>query len=587
MFLEEPLIIPIRGTQIYYLSKEHLNNFQNVTLVSESGDKVKVNHLQLAAFSGSLFLHLDLTEPDECVVSTNLSYEDVKTVADFISEGILPQPMEQLRKEVPQSLRTLFDSFGINLSKILNNEVVKIEPELSEDIKKELFDIKLEDNYEYLEALDDFIQEHEEAEASINSKKPKKKRGRPKKEIFSDDEDQDWTPIKANKEPKQETSDETEVKKPRGRKPKSNSKLSKPERDLQNQCDKFMKKYQEFANLCVPSEENPESKAFETYHLPSGIDAYINPPKNLDKVNTVQDHVHPFPCPSCSAWLNNPYALKNHQLQYHQEHLQCPQCKFITSLDQAQDFKVHMFRHESRKHECIHCGYTNASLKLLESHFKTEGPFHNHKCTQCSTTFQNYQDYKSHVEADHLGQWTYICGLCDRTFPKISDIKDHRKEEHKNPSKASKLPSNGALKMCDLCGKEVASLASHHKLYHEEDLQKCPECPKICKTKYHLDDHIKGTHSRIPCEHCGLMIPIRRKERHIQQAHVAPEDRKYKCDHCGKGFTDRQKLNDHINTHTGERPYLCKYCGKGFANHGNQRAHIRQAHLGQKRNYRK
>lgn len=37
----------------------------------------------------------------------------------------------------------------------------------------------------------------------------------------------------------------------------------------------------------------------------------------------------------------------------------------------------------------------------------------------------------------------------------------------------------------------------------------------------------------------------------------------------------------------GERPYICTYCGKGFANHGNQRAHIRQAHLGQKRNYRK
>ena len=86
---------------------------------------------------------------------------------------------------------------------------------------------------------------------------------------------------------------------------------------------------------------------------------------------------------------------------------------------------------------------------------------------------------------------------------------------------------------------------------------KCPECPKICKTKYHLDDHIKGTHTRIPCEHCGLMIPIRRKERHIEQAHVNPEDQKYKCDHCGKGFTDRQKLNDHINTHTGERPYIC------------------------------
>ena len=188
----------------------------------------------------------------------------------------------------------------------------------------------------------------------------------------------------------------------------------------------------------------------------------------------------------------------------------------------------------------------------------------------------------------HLNQWLYICGICDLTFADPQSVKEHKIKLHRTAGrpKNSQNTGNGA-KMCDLCGKEVTSLASHYKIHHEEDPQKCPECPKICKTKYHLDDHIKGTHSRIPCEHCGLMIPIRRKERHIQQAHVNPEDRKYKCDHCGKGFTDRQKLNDHINTHTGERPYICKYCGKGFANHGNQRAHIRQAHLGQKRNYRK
>ena len=43
----------------------------------------------------------------------------------------------------------------------------------------------------------------------------------------------------------------------------------------------------------------------------------------------------------------------------------------------------------------------------------------------------------------------------------------------------------------------------------------------------------------------------------------------------------------HDTGERGERPYICTYCGKGFANHGNQRAHIQQAHLGQKRNYQK
>ena len=160
---------------------------------------------------------------------------------------------------------------------------------------------------------------------------------------------------------------------------------------------------------------------------------------------------------------------------------------------------------------------------------------------------QNHQDFKNHVKTSHQDIWLFGCGQCEQTFDTAELLKDHRNKSHK----VTKPQTNNQLKICDLCGKEVSSMTTHYRVHHELDPQKCPECPKVCKTKYHLDDHIKGTHSRIPCEICGLMIPMRRKERHIQQTHVHPDDRKYKCDHCGKGFTDRQKLNDHINTHTG------------------------------------
>ena len=179
--------------------------------------------------------------------------------------------------------------------------------------------------------------------------------------------------------------------------------------------------------------------------------------------------------------------------------------------------------------------------------FISKGTLHNNKCFHCSMPMQNHQDFKNHVKTSHQDIWLFGCGQCEQTFDTAELLKDHRNKSHK----VTKPQTNNQLKICDLCGKEVSSMTTHYRVHHELDPQKCPECPKVCKTKYHLDDHIKGTHSRIPCEICGLMIPMRRKERHIQQTHVHPDDRKYKCDHCGKGFTDRQKLNDHINTHTG------------------------------------
>ena len=65
--------------------------------------------------------------------------------------------------------------------------------------------------------------------------------------------------------------------------------------------------------------------------------------KNSDFVKTCDELVIG---PQCPAWVNNPYALKNHQLLYHNEHYQCSFCKNAWPLNQAEDFKLHMFRQE-------------------------------------------------------------------------------------------------------------------------------------------------------------------------------------------------------------------------------------------------
>ena len=56
--------------------------------------------------------------------------------------------------------------------------------------------------------------------------------------------------------------------------------LSRQEKDLITQCEKFLEKYPNFANLTIPSEDNPESKAYENFVIPSGdLETYKSQPK--------------------------------------------------------------------------------------------------------------------------------------------------------------------------------------------------------------------------------------------------------------------------------------------------------------------
>ena len=95
----------------------------------------------------------------------------------------------------------------------------------------------------------------------------------------------------------------------------------------------------------------------------------------------------------------------------------------------------------------------------------------------------------------------------------------------------------------------------------------------LLKPKSNGKDRMKN------CNICGKEVK-NSLARHIQQAHVSPQDRKHKCEQCGKRFARRLALNDHKNIHTGARPYICEQCGLTFNNGGNISLHIRKVHRG-------
>ena len=103
------------------------------------------------------------------------------------------------------------------------------------------------------------------------------------------------------------------------------------------------------------------------------------------------------------------------------------------------------------------------------------------------------------------------------------------------------------------------------KLQKSDKGYKCELCPdKYYNKRKYLREHIYKYHDE------------GHKEGHID----------YKCESCGKSFSQKQTLRNHIHTiHEGHKDYKCETCGKSFAERGTLAKHIRIIHEGVKESF--
>ncbi|XP_076644623.1 uncharacterized protein LOC143354426 [Halictus rubicundus] len=179
----------------------------------------------------------------------------------------------------------------------------------------------------------------------------------------------------------------------------------------------------------------------------------------------------------------------------------------------------------------------------------------------------------------------------------IEPMPETSNSEEKKRMKRSKIPSkldatqeqiisrDGSTYTCLLCTNEedkavgdAKSIIAHMKSVHETRLYICDICgddfKKRTELSLHLDDHVAKEDGDFQCEICNRIFSNLRLFRIHKRIHY-PQVKSWPCETCGKRYSSKNLLEEHINTHTGVRPYVCENCGKDFASKYTYKAHVK------------
>lgn len=202
------------------------------------------------------------------------------------------------------------------------------------------------------------------------------------------------------------------------------------------------------------------------------------------------------------------------------------------------------------------------------------------QCALCDPPSLVVYDPKTisiHLKSDH-SERVYVCSICGLDFRKRNPYNDHM-DEHL----AATADGTYECEICNVSFSDARQFRIHKKTHNATvKIWPCKACGKKYSSKNLLDEHMNMHTGARPykCPHCTKDFA----SKYTLTAHMKiHNDRKrpFECKVCGKSFFSNQNLTQHVRTHTGVKEYECDVCNKKFGSQHNLEVH-KIVHTGHK-----
>ncbi|KAL0273911.1 UNVERIFIED_CONTAM: hypothetical protein PYX00_006474 [Menopon gallinae] len=272
-------------------------------------------------------------------------------------------------------------------------------------------------------------------------------------------------------------------------------------------------------------------------------------PFNLQQHERVHTGERPFQCVICGRAFSQKANVRKHMIR----HKVWPQAKQTLKINVDQDSNNANDQELDRtSYSCQYCSLSFSSYSLHKKHLAVHSDFKVYRCIQkgCDATFSDLDEFLCHSESHSSAE--FQCHVCLKIFTSLEELGAHQ-YDHDLPNRVRK-DLNIKLK-CEVCHAQFKSAES-------------------------LKNHMAVDSHNYECPHCKSVFSCERFLRRHLATHSDPSQSKFECEFCKKTFRTQKYLNNHSFIHSKEKPFDCELCNKQFASKYRLKRHL-AIHLSQ------